>query len=85
MRPRYAARETPGACARLGSCTQLRLRRDDVLVLRDIEGWDPAEVCDALGISDGVSSIPELLASRRGLLRCLGGAVHAVVSTEDFS
>ena len=28
-------------------------RQADVLVLRDVEGWDPGEVCDALGISDG--------------------------------
>jgi len=28
-------------------------RQADVLVLRDVEGWAPDEVCDALGISDG--------------------------------
>ena len=28
-------------------------RQADVLVLRDVAGWDPGEVCDALGISDG--------------------------------
>ena len=28
-------------------------RQADVLVLRDVEGWAPGEVCDALGISDG--------------------------------
>jgi RNA polymerase sigma-70 factor (ECF subfamily) len=28
-------------------------RQADVLVLRDVEGWEPDEVCDALGISDG--------------------------------
>ena len=28
-------------------------RQADVLVLRDVEGWKPEEVCDALGISDG--------------------------------
>ena len=28
-------------------------RQADVLVLRDVEGWAPDEVCGALGISDG--------------------------------
>ena len=28
-------------------------RQADVLVLRDVEGWDPEEVCTALGITDG--------------------------------
>lgn len=28
-------------------------RQADVLVLRDVEGWGPDEVCAALGISDG--------------------------------
>ncbi len=28
-------------------------RQADVLVLRDVEGWAPEEVCAALGISDG--------------------------------
>jgi RNA polymerase sigma-70 factor, ECF subfamily len=28
-------------------------RQADVLVLRDVEGWAPDEVCEALGISDG--------------------------------
>jgi RNA polymerase sigma-70 factor (ECF subfamily) len=28
-------------------------RQADVIVLRDVEGWAPAEVCAALGISDG--------------------------------
>lgn len=28
-------------------------RQADVIVLRDVEGWDPDEVCAALGISDG--------------------------------
>jgi RNA polymerase sigma-70 factor (ECF subfamily) len=28
-------------------------RQAEVLVLRDVEGWDPAEVCAALGITDG--------------------------------
>jgi RNA polymerase sigma-70 factor (ECF subfamily) len=28
-------------------------RQAETLVLRDIEGWDPEEVCAALGISDG--------------------------------
>ena len=28
-------------------------RQAEVLVLRDVEGWAPDEVCDALGISDG--------------------------------
>jgi RNA polymerase sigma-70 factor (ECF subfamily) len=28
-------------------------RQAEVLVLRDIEGWDPEEVCAALGITDG--------------------------------
>jgi RNA polymerase sigma-70 factor (ECF subfamily) len=28
-------------------------RQAEVLVLRDIEGWDPGEVCAALGITDG--------------------------------
>src|SRR5947208_283932 len=25
----------------------------DVVVLRDVEGWEPEEVCDALGLSEG--------------------------------
>jgi RNA polymerase sigma-70 factor (ECF subfamily) len=28
-------------------------RQAEVLALRDVEGWEPAEVCAALGISDG--------------------------------
>jgi RNA polymerase sigma-70 factor (ECF subfamily) len=28
-------------------------RQRDVIVLRDVEGWEPAEVCDALGLSEG--------------------------------
>lgn len=28
-------------------------RQAEVLVLRDVEGWESAEVCEALGISDG--------------------------------
>ena len=28
-------------------------RQAQVLVLRDIEGWEPEEVCAALNISDG--------------------------------
>ncbi|MEA2192285.1 MAG: hypothetical protein QOI73_2406 [Solirubrobacteraceae bacterium] len=28
-------------------------RQADIIVLRDVEGWQPAEVCAALGISDG--------------------------------
>jgi len=28
-------------------------RQAEVLVLRDVEGWDPDEVCAALGITDG--------------------------------
>jgi RNA polymerase sigma-70 factor, ECF subfamily len=28
-------------------------RQRDVIVLRDVEGWEPDEVCDALGLSEG--------------------------------
>jgi RNA polymerase sigma-70 factor (ECF subfamily) len=28
-------------------------RQRDVLVLRDVEGWEPDEVCDAMGLSEG--------------------------------
>jgi RNA polymerase sigma-70 factor, ECF subfamily len=31
----------------------LPLRQQQVLVMRDVEGWTPDEVCDALGISEG--------------------------------
>ena len=32
---------------------ELPPRQADVIVLRDVEGWDPDEVCAALGITDG--------------------------------
>jgi len=32
---------------------ELPPRQADVLVLRDVEGWAPEEVCDALGLSPG--------------------------------
>jgi RNA polymerase sigma-70 factor (ECF subfamily) len=31
----------------------LPLRQQQVLVMRDVEGWTPEEVCDLLGISEG--------------------------------
>ena len=32
---------------------ELPPRQADVIVLRDVEGWEPAEVCEALGLSPG--------------------------------
>jgi RNA polymerase sigma-70 factor (ECF subfamily) len=32
---------------------QLPPRQQEVIVLRDVEGWDPAEVSEALGLTDG--------------------------------
>ncbi|MDX6691372.1 MAG: hypothetical protein QOG15_2829 [Solirubrobacteraceae bacterium] len=43
---------------------ELPPRQARVLVLRDVEGWEPEEVCDALGISDGNQRI--LLHRARG-------------------
>jgi len=31
----------------------LPARQQEVIVLRDVEGWDAEEVCDALGVSEG--------------------------------
>jgi RNA polymerase sigma-70 factor (ECF subfamily) len=48
---RLLGRET---LARVNEAIQmLPPRQADVLVLRDVEGWEPEEVCAALGISDG--------------------------------
>ncbi|HEX8159158.1 MAG TPA: sigma-70 family RNA polymerase sigma factor [Solirubrobacteraceae bacterium] len=51
---------------------ELPPRQARVLVLRDVEGWEPEEVCDALGLSDGNQRI--LLHRARGKLR---GALEA--------
>jgi RNA polymerase sigma-70 factor (ECF subfamily) len=32
---------------------RLPARQQEVIVLRDVEGWDAGEVCDALGLSEG--------------------------------
>ncbi len=40
------------ACVR-DAIEALPPRQADVIVLRDVEGWPPEEVCAALGISDG--------------------------------
>jgi RNA polymerase sigma-70 factor (ECF subfamily) len=32
---------------------RLPARQQEVIVLRDVEGWDPGEVCEALGLSVG--------------------------------
>jgi RNA polymerase sigma-70 factor (ECF subfamily) len=36
-----------------GAIERLPARQQEVLVLRDVEGWDPEEVCDALDLSEG--------------------------------
>jgi RNA polymerase sigma-70 factor (ECF subfamily) len=46
---------------------QLPPRQAHVLVLRDVEGWDSEEVCDALGLTDGNQRI--LLHRARGRVR----------------
>ena len=46
---------------------QLPPRQANVLVLRDVEGWDSEEVCAALGLSDGNQRI--LLHRGRGKVR----------------
>ena len=46
---------------------QLPRRQADVIVLRDVEGWQPAEVCAALGVTDGNQRI--LLHRARGKVR----------------
>ena len=37
----------------LDAIEMLPPRQANIIVLRDVEGWQPAEVCAALGISDG--------------------------------
>jgi RNA polymerase sigma-70 factor (ECF subfamily) len=46
---------------------QLPARQARVLVLRDVQGWEPEEVCAALGLSDGNQRI--LLHRARGKVR----------------
>jgi RNA polymerase sigma-70 factor (ECF subfamily) len=46
---------------------RLPARQAEVLVLRDVEGWEPDEVCAALGITDGNQRI--LLHRARGKVR----------------
>jgi RNA polymerase sigma-70 factor (ECF subfamily) len=48
---RLLARETVGLVRE--AIARLPIRQRDVVVLRDVEGWDPTEVCDALGLSEG--------------------------------
>ena len=48
---RLLARETLGLVRE--AIARLPVRQRDVVVLRDVEGWDPPEVCDALGLSEG--------------------------------
>ena len=47
---RVLARETLEVGAAIRA---LPPRQQEVVVLRDIEGWDPEEVCTALGVSEG--------------------------------
>ncbi len=48
---RLLARETL-ACVQ-GAIRMLPARQQDVIVLRDVEGWSAEEVCDALELSEG--------------------------------
>jgi RNA polymerase sigma-70 factor, ECF subfamily len=48
---RLAARETLELIVR--AIRDLPARQQEVIVLRDVEGWDGDEVCAALGISEG--------------------------------
>ena len=42
-------------------------RQREVITLRDVEGWTSAEVCDALGLSEGNQRV--LLHRARGAVR----------------
>jgi RNA polymerase sigma-70 factor (ECF subfamily) len=48
---RLAERETLGLVAAV--IQELPARQREVIVLRDVQGWEPEEVCNALDISDG--------------------------------
>ena len=48
---RLLARETMGLVH--DAIERLPARQREVMVLRDVQGWSPEEVCDALALSDG--------------------------------
>jgi RNA polymerase sigma-70 factor (ECF subfamily) len=69
------ARETLGLARE--AIDALPARQREVILLRDVDGWSPEEVCDAIGVSDGNQRV--LLHRARSRVR---GALEAHLGAE---